>query len=60
MNVDRVVTDEETDTMSDKCIVIDKVPLCIMTNKKLSLSEQYAYDKELFDVIEQLILREDK
>ena len=60
LNADRIITDEGTGTEEDKRIVIDKIPLSIMTNRKISLSEQYAYDKELFVVIEQLILGEDK
>lgn len=60
LNADRIITDEGTGTEEDKRIVIDKIPLSFMTNRKISLSEQYAYDKELFVVIEQLILGEDK
>lgn len=59
-NADRVITDDDNDAKVDKCIVIDKIPLAIVTNERISLSKQYAFDKELFDVIDQLILREDK
>ena len=60
LNADRIVTDKGTDPKTDKHIVIDQIPLSIMTNKKITLSEQYAYDKELFAAIEQLILRRDR
>lgn len=58
--IDRVVTDESSDKYTEKHIVIKKIPLSVRTDRKVSLSEQYAYDKEIFDVIEQVILRGDK
>lgn len=57
---DRIVTEEKADEKSGKHIVIEKIPICVMTDKRIPLSKQYAYDKELFDVIEPLILREHK
>ena len=55
--VDWIVSDEKKSGQTDRHIVINRIPLFFNTDKKISLSEQYAYDKELFYVIEQLILR---